>query len=230
LETSLIIKTARATILYVQPEIKFRSPPGYFQHEPPLVVLQTNLLNCFQYGSACKETQQLTRAENIPRTTRTTQPIIFLKINAATHVTCCKQHICKGMQKYHTPHAHISYRWYFKHSNANLYESLTTSYQKQRNTRQLECVQSGACGSLLRDELHTEHALKTMHSWACAVLTFKPNRRVLQTPNEIAATCRYLYVCTSFHECMRSPNHCKLPPLPSFSLKLVFPKQHQKPS
>jgi len=29
-------KTARATILYVQPEMKFRSPPGHFHHEPPL--------------------------------------------------------------------------------------------------------------------------------------------------------------------------------------------------
>jgi len=33
----LIIKTARATILYVQPEMKFRSPTGQFHHEPPLV-------------------------------------------------------------------------------------------------------------------------------------------------------------------------------------------------
>jgi len=32
----LIIKTATATILYVQPEMKFRSPPGHFHHEPPL--------------------------------------------------------------------------------------------------------------------------------------------------------------------------------------------------
>ena len=37
LETPLIIKAARATILYVQPEMKFRSPPGHFHHEPPLV-------------------------------------------------------------------------------------------------------------------------------------------------------------------------------------------------
>ena len=36
LETPLIIKSARATILYVQPEMKFRSPPSYFHHEPPL--------------------------------------------------------------------------------------------------------------------------------------------------------------------------------------------------
>jgi len=26
-----------ATILYVQPEIKFCSPPGHFHHEPPLL-------------------------------------------------------------------------------------------------------------------------------------------------------------------------------------------------
>ena len=36
LETPLIIKTVMATILDVQPEMKFRSPPGHFHHEPPL--------------------------------------------------------------------------------------------------------------------------------------------------------------------------------------------------
>ena len=36
LETPLIIKTARATIPYVQPEMKSRCPPGQFHHEPPL--------------------------------------------------------------------------------------------------------------------------------------------------------------------------------------------------
>jgi len=36
LETPLIIKTARATILYVQSKMKFRSPPGHFHYEPPL--------------------------------------------------------------------------------------------------------------------------------------------------------------------------------------------------
>jgi len=30
------LKTARATIPYVQPEMKFRSPPGQFHHKPPL--------------------------------------------------------------------------------------------------------------------------------------------------------------------------------------------------
>jgi len=30
------IKRTRATILYVQPEMKFCSPPGHFHHEPPL--------------------------------------------------------------------------------------------------------------------------------------------------------------------------------------------------
>jgi len=34
----------RATILYVQPEMKFRSPPGHFHHEPPLLMgFQTKL-------------------------------------------------------------------------------------------------------------------------------------------------------------------------------------------
>ena len=33
---TLVIKTARATNPYVQPEMKFRSPPGQFHHEPPL--------------------------------------------------------------------------------------------------------------------------------------------------------------------------------------------------
>ena len=37
LEMPLIIKTARATIPYVQPEVKSRSPPGQFHHEPPLL-------------------------------------------------------------------------------------------------------------------------------------------------------------------------------------------------
>jgi len=31
----LIMKTASTTILYVQPDRKFRSPPGHFHHEPP---------------------------------------------------------------------------------------------------------------------------------------------------------------------------------------------------
>jgi len=31
-----VIKTVVATILYVQPKMKFRSPPGHFHHEPPL--------------------------------------------------------------------------------------------------------------------------------------------------------------------------------------------------
>jgi len=29
-------KTTRVEILYVQPEMKFRSPPSHFHHEPPL--------------------------------------------------------------------------------------------------------------------------------------------------------------------------------------------------
>ena len=36
--TNYSIKAAWATILYVQPEMKFRSPPGHFHHEPPLVL------------------------------------------------------------------------------------------------------------------------------------------------------------------------------------------------
>jgi len=36
LEKPLIIKTPSATILCVQPEMKFRGPPGQFHHEPPL--------------------------------------------------------------------------------------------------------------------------------------------------------------------------------------------------
>jgi len=40
----LIIKTARATILYVQPEMKSRSPPGQFHHEPPLVATINNIV------------------------------------------------------------------------------------------------------------------------------------------------------------------------------------------
>jgi len=34
----LIIKRARATIPHVQPEMKSRSSPGQFHHEPPLLV------------------------------------------------------------------------------------------------------------------------------------------------------------------------------------------------
>jgi len=37
---TLVIKTARATIPYAQPEMKFRSPPGLFHHEPPLLNMQ----------------------------------------------------------------------------------------------------------------------------------------------------------------------------------------------
>jgi len=36
LEKTLIIKTARVTIPCVQPEMKFRSLPGQFHHDPPL--------------------------------------------------------------------------------------------------------------------------------------------------------------------------------------------------
>ena len=38
-----IIKTARTTIPYVQPEMKFRSPPGQFHHEPPLFSVITEV-------------------------------------------------------------------------------------------------------------------------------------------------------------------------------------------
>jgi len=34
---AIINSQDRATILYVQPEIKFCSPPSHFHHEPPLV-------------------------------------------------------------------------------------------------------------------------------------------------------------------------------------------------
>jgi len=37
-----IIKTAWATIPYVQPEMKFRSPHGQFHHEPPLTTSTTS--------------------------------------------------------------------------------------------------------------------------------------------------------------------------------------------
>jgi len=33
-----MIKTARATTVDVQPELKFRSPSGDFYHEPPLIL------------------------------------------------------------------------------------------------------------------------------------------------------------------------------------------------
>jgi len=48
------IKTSRAIIPYVQPEMKFRSPPGQFHHEPPLFVrLQTTVASFF-YILKCK--------------------------------------------------------------------------------------------------------------------------------------------------------------------------------
>jgi len=34
---AIINSQGQATILYVQPEMKFRSPPGHFHHEPPLL-------------------------------------------------------------------------------------------------------------------------------------------------------------------------------------------------
>jgi len=34
---TLVIKTARATNPYVQPEMNVRSPSGQFHHEPPLL-------------------------------------------------------------------------------------------------------------------------------------------------------------------------------------------------
>jgi len=40
---TLIIKTARATVPYVQPEMKFRSPPGQCHHESPLVLTLSTL-------------------------------------------------------------------------------------------------------------------------------------------------------------------------------------------
>jgi len=36
---TLVIKTVRATIPYVQPEMKIRSPPGQFHHDSPLVFI-----------------------------------------------------------------------------------------------------------------------------------------------------------------------------------------------
>ena len=42
--TPLIIKTARATILYAQPEIKFCSPSGHFQ---PLAATALSVTNFF---------------------------------------------------------------------------------------------------------------------------------------------------------------------------------------
>jgi len=43
-----IIKTARVTIPYVQPEMKFRSPPGQFHHEPPLEAIDVALWRIFK--------------------------------------------------------------------------------------------------------------------------------------------------------------------------------------
>jgi len=42
---AIINSQGRATILYVQPEMKFRSPPCHFHHEPPLVIVSTYCLN-----------------------------------------------------------------------------------------------------------------------------------------------------------------------------------------
>jgi len=46
------IKTARATIPYVQPEMKLRSPPGQFHLEPPLVAKAGISSSCSLRASA----------------------------------------------------------------------------------------------------------------------------------------------------------------------------------
>jgi len=52
LETPLVIKTARATFPYVQPEMKFRSSSGQFHHEPPLVATTHNAVH---YSETCND-------------------------------------------------------------------------------------------------------------------------------------------------------------------------------
>jgi len=50
-------KTARATILYVQPEIKFRSYPGHCHHDPPLITLMQCLRHTFTQRWFSKSTK-----------------------------------------------------------------------------------------------------------------------------------------------------------------------------
>jgi len=46
------INRGRVTILYVQPEMKFRSTPGHFHHEPPLHSILRNfeIFGCLTLG------------------------------------------------------------------------------------------------------------------------------------------------------------------------------------
>ena len=64
---AIINSQGRATILYVQPEMKFRNLPGHFHHEPPLL------------GNDYMKPSQLTRhLERVIRNSKTKNDFVCL--------------------------------------------------------------------------------------------------------------------------------------------------------